>query len=359
MLIFLLFGFIILIFSVISSITKKREYLIASFIFVFIFQAIRYNYGNDYISYREIFNDINNNTSILSSDTRFELGWIILNKLFYSVGFESLIAFIAFFLSAVYYKFITFYVSPKYYWISVILFYFDSNYLLINLTAIRQSISIAFFLLSLIYYDKNKTFKSLLLLSIAPFFHGTSIILFPILLIVLLINQYFKSRIFFKILFIFLYVLLFFLSDYFKNYFNIFNTILLSQNYFQYANLEEYTSISILNIIFYTYLIYILLNYSSIKLKNSSHLYSLTITGLLFIPLVLAIPLIARLSYYFLPILIILIPNIFNHFKPAIFKIPFIFLIFLVIIIRLVRFFMSETYYPGFYQYHTIFEKWN
>jgi hypothetical protein len=360
MLIFLLFGIIISALSVISSITKKREYLIASFLFVFIFQAIRFNYGNDYISYREIFTDINNlNSSFFNFDTRFEIGWVILNKLFYFLGFESLIASISLFISIVYYKFITFYVSPKYYWISILLFYFDPNCLLINITAIRQSVSIALFLLSLIYFDNDKPLQSLLFLLLAPLFHATSIVIFPILLIIFLFKKYFTIGIFSKSILLFSYISLFFLTDYFKNYINIINTIFLSQNYFQYANTEENNTLSFINIAYYTFLLYILLKYSSIKLKNNNYLYFLTIIGLLFIPLALVIPLIARLSYYFLPILIVLIPKIFDYFKPALLKKPFIILIFLITSVRLIRFFMSDTYYSGFYHYHTIFDKWN
>jgi signal transduction histidine kinase len=48
-----------MIFACVSSLTKKSEYLGFAFFIIFLFQAIRYNYGNDYKSYEEIFNFIN------------------------------------------------------------------------------------------------------------------------------------------------------------------------------------------------------------------------------------------------------------------------------------------------------------
>jgi transmembrane protein EpsG len=359
MLIYLLLGVAVFSLSFASSLSKHRIYLGCSFLLIFIFQAIRYNYGNDYLSYQDIFIDINNlGASILKQDSRFEFGWVVLNRLFKHLGFEFLIAFVSLVISLVYYKFIVFYVNPKHYWISVLLFYFDPNCLLISITAIRQSVAIAFVLLSWIYFDSEKHLKSFLCLLMAPFFHASAIIVLPVLLFIYLLRKVLDLSIFIKVIFILTYVSFFFIARYFFDSLQIVSILFETSNYSQYLSTETNNSFSIFNIVYYTLLLTIILKYSKHKLKKNNYLYFIAISGLLFIPFSLITPLISRFSYYFLPTLVILVPKILEKINPTILKKPWIVFILFVTFLRLFRFLTSETYSSGFYHYQTIFDKW-
>lgn len=350
---FFIFGICSFFFSIISSITKRKDFFFFSFFLIFIFQAIRYNYGNDYISYKEIFEEINESDLF---ETRYEIGWIILNKLFYYLGFQSLIAFISLFISYVYYKFIIHFLQPNYYWLGFFLFIFDPNNLLINITAIRQSIAIAFFLLSIISLNDRKIISSFILLLIATFFHTSSLIIFPILLIIFFLTRLFNNRKIYKFILLPFYVSFFYITNNFKEYIFLLNTFMANGKYDSYTTIDVVNVANLFNVSFYSYLFFIILHYSYSNVKENGVLYLLSIAGLLFIPFALLVPLIARFSYYFLPILIVLIPIIYDQMKNVLYKNIFLVVIISVTLLRLFRFFYSETYNSGFYEYQTIFK---
>jgi hypothetical protein len=350
---FFIFGICSFFFSIISSITKRKDFFFFSFFLIFLFQAIRYNYGNDYISYKEIFVEINESNLF---ETRYEIGWIVLNKLFYYLGFQSLIAFISLFISYVYYKFIIHFLKPNYYWLGFFIFIFDPNNLLINITAIRQSIAIAFFLLSIINLVNKKLLPSFILLVTATFFHTSSLIIFPILLIVFFLNRFLKNKKIYKFILLPLYISVFYITENLKDYIFLLNTVFADGKYYSYTTTDVVNVANLFNVLFYSYLFYIILHYSSFKIRQNSYLFSLSIVGLVFIPLALLVPLIARFSYYFLPILIVLIPIIYDQMKNVLYKNIFFLIIISVTLLRLFRFFYSETYYSGFFEYQTIFK---
>ena len=116
MYIFLFIGFIVLLLSFLNK-YKNAEYgLLFSFVLIFIFSAIRYNFGNDYQSYLEIFNEINSNINLsILGYSRYEFGWVILNIIFNKISFEGLIIFISLINCLFYFYLIKKYVSTSFY----------------------------------------------------------------------------------------------------------------------------------------------------------------------------------------------------------------------------------------------------
>jgi hypothetical protein len=87
------FNTIALFFAWKASLNKKYNGLAYSIITIFIFLAIRYDFGNEYMSYFMNFYEINeyDNFSIKVD----EIGWIYLNYIFKPFGFISMQIFLA------------------------------------------------------------------------------------------------------------------------------------------------------------------------------------------------------------------------------------------------------------------------
>lgn len=170
-----------------SSIKKGNIGLLFAFILTTIFLSIRYNWGNDYIPYLEIFINVSNyEGSIFDFNSLGELinhgeiGWALLNYAFKYFGFFSLIIFLSVFENIIIYKFICKYVSPKWFWLAFFLYYFNTSFLLMQASMLRQWLAMALFLLSFEYIIKRKLIQFSILILLAISVHNSAIILFPI-----------------------------------------------------------------------------------------------------------------------------------------------------------------------------------
>ena len=76
-----------------------RHGLKISFFIIFLFLALRYDYGNDYAGYLDGFYEINKHSWIDYTNTKelfhYEAGWVFLNRLFEPLGFFAMIASLA------------------------------------------------------------------------------------------------------------------------------------------------------------------------------------------------------------------------------------------------------------------------
>ena len=132
---------------------KNQEYLLKfSFFLIFLFLALRYDYGNDYQSYLNVFLNLERSGSIdrfYDSNDHFELGWLYLCQLFQPLGFFAMVTMLAAFNCFIYYSFIKKFVPPHYYWFSLLLYTFDPGMMLVHSSAMRQSLAISIFIYSI------------------------------------------------------------------------------------------------------------------------------------------------------------------------------------------------------------------
>lgn len=87
------------LFSYLSKYNKFSYGFELAFFCLILFYGVRYNYGNDYISYWQMFDEIASYRSFVLFDdsVRIEPGWILLNKIFSRCGFPFLVFFLQFF----------------------------------------------------------------------------------------------------------------------------------------------------------------------------------------------------------------------------------------------------------------------
>ncbi len=353
MITFFVIGAFILILTKFSTyVGKPKQGLFISFILIFLFLALRFEYGNDYIGYYDRFNQVNIK-SFFRWFPYMELGWLSLIILFKPFGFFSMVFFLAIINCVIYYWLIVKYVDKTYYWFALFIYYLDSNFFLIHLSAMRQSIGIAIFLFSLKYILQKKYLKSIALLFLAVSFHASALFLLPILFLSVLVYQKRINSIRIAVILL-IFISLFLCGEILKPTLLTLVKSLFGHKYLIYLKLSD-SKPEIINIVTYTGLLFVILFYYN-KLNDEFKLFAnLLIVGFFIIPISFIIPLSIRLAYYFLPLSIVLYPYLTNLIKPILTKQIFVVVVVTVIFVRLFTFLNSSTYGPHYERYNTIF----
>lgn len=186
MIVTLLFNIIAVFFAWLQDTKHFKHGLKLSLFTVFLFLALRYDFGNDYMGYLENFLDVNRYSIwdvTLYKIKGNELGWVYLNRLFGPFGFFAMQAFLAGFTCIVIYKFITKYVPHKYYWFAVFLYVFQPYNMLVLSSAMRQQVAGIFFLIAFNLIVEKKWILYLITIAIASLFHSSAMFFFPFILL--------------------------------------------------------------------------------------------------------------------------------------------------------------------------------
>jgi hypothetical protein len=328
-------------------------YLKFAFVVVFLFLALRYNYGNDYQSYYEMFRKISSDSNIgyFRGDLRAEAGWILVCRLFKRFGYFALIAAIAMFNSVVIYRFVAKYVSPRYYWFAVFFYTFNPNIMLIQLSAIRQSIAISIFLLSVEYLYRRMAIRYCLCILVAALFHATALVLLPLVLLGV-VNFRFNRLTAIAV---------------FAGYLSLFRVrsdIVASLYVFVLINVGEYSSYLResdanpgLGYALYTVLLLLVLYYA--KYSRREHLL-LTKVGLFYFacfPLALLATMLSRFGFYFAPFLVAVFPHMFGNIRFVFARRMIIAVVVFHTVYSYSQFMNSATYSEWFSTYQTIFTR--
>lgn len=155
---------------------NKKIYLWLSFFILFFISAFRsVNIGNDTSEYVRLFNFFGTENNILELSTRFEIGYVVFNKILYSLSSNHLILFIvtSLFIIGVWMIFI--YKNSNMVWISVFLF-INLRIYYFTLSGLRQAISMAILLISYKFLKERKFVPFLSLILIASLFHSSALI---------------------------------------------------------------------------------------------------------------------------------------------------------------------------------------
>ena len=155
---------------------NKKSLLLFSFMLLFIFSALRDGFGNDYDSYKNIYEIIKSTgTNSFYDDNPL---FILLNKI--SPTFQWFIAITSFIFLFAVYKLIKKNVGEEYHGLALLLFLLNPYIFLINLSSIRQSIALALFIWAVSFAVKRKLIPFILLVFFASLFHTSAIVLLPV-----------------------------------------------------------------------------------------------------------------------------------------------------------------------------------
>ncbi len=341
---------------------KVKICLILSILISIIFASLRFEFGQDYISYSLIYMGIQDAdlSSYHGRGSSTEILFLYVLKLFPT--FTIFIVTLSVIWFSINYIYIFNYIQPKYYWIIILYMYLDSNYILGNMVAMRTSICAVLFLIALPFlFSKDKIIINriiyVLIIILASLFHSSSLIL----VLLVFINFDYKNLVFDKkfILIIFCIVIISFFSGYniiVKNFIDYFIDnfdILQRYSYKEFGSVNQ----SINSIIFrmMTFFIYYNIANAGKNVKNEKMLifYKIGCISSIMILFCGQSLISDRFMMILNPIYIISILHSFS-FNPK--RVNYIMSIFLAVI-SLYIFInkMNKPYSISFYRYKTIF----
>ena len=351
MIVTLLVGIISVFFAYLARYNTTRWGMKVSFVLIFLFLALRYNFGNDYKFYLSFFNKINQyeQHNYFHSSEQIEIGWVLINRLFQPFGFFIMTAILALFNSVVYYRFINKYVQVNYQWFAVFLYAFSTGFMLIHSSAMRQSVAIGLFVFSMEYLFKKDIIRYFLCIGLASLFHGSAIVLLSVFLLALFNWRINRITGFILILVV---LSLFLLKESLAPYLDQFISIYFSK-YRKYEGTSAFGSG--IGFMFSFVLFLLMLFYDKYQERETALVFKLAILSFIFIPLGFYVHMITRVGMYFAPATIIVYPVILADIKKPVYKTIFLFLILSFTLYTFFKFFNSEPWSDLFGTYHTIF----
>jgi len=345
-------NFLALLLSFCGRIVRKEHlFFLLAIIFCILFYSIRSDYGNDLPGYIEAFNNISFFSSDLSdSNIHYEPGWIILNLLFSNLGWQPLLIFLTIIQFGTVYWLITKYVEPSKYWLIFSFYVLSASLLLTSLSMLRQALAMHISCWAVPYVLKKSYLKSIPILILATTIHTSAFAVFPILLLPFIINIRPKIvAIIYVSLFIILMVADSMVSDLFK--------IVLQSATFEKFDIyegEQSEKGSGLGILLQLLLsLWLLLRYSK---QKAQYFFNLTLClSVMMTPFVMLIPLVGRISMYFLLMGIISLQTLTNFKKDPIGMILLLINLYIAFS-GYFSFFESPIWKNAYSVYHTIFE---
>ncbi len=351
MLVTIFLGILSTFFAYISKFNDSRWGIRITFFLIYLFLALRFNFGNDYEWYQISFDSISGLTisDFLNTLLPYEPGYVILNWIFRDAGFFLMTAFLAIFNCIIYYKFISKHLPRNLYWLAIIIYIFQPSFLLLQSSAMRQSISIMLFIFSTQFIQKREFIKYLICIILAILFHYTAFFLLPIYFF---FYKNDKLSDFSKVLFFIIYISLFLLSSSISPYFKILVGVF-SEKYEYYQNAA--VTNSGLGFLYYSFLFILTLYFEKSQSDENRLLFKISIISFLIIPLALIIDMTGRIGMYFSPATIVVFPLIFKEIKNKYGKFLFASVLILLTLFQFFQFMFSDNYMPYFFHYKTIF----
>lgn len=145
--------------------------------------GIRYDYGNDYLGYQNIFYACGSSSlnSLQKMFPRLELGWMYLNKLFSGVDFSVFVFFLTFIQFTAVGWFIGRYVNRQYQWMILAIYLFTPSMMLTQLSMLRQGLVIQMVLFGYYFIEKKQPLLFLLLTLLATRIHTSAYAAMPMI----------------------------------------------------------------------------------------------------------------------------------------------------------------------------------
>ncbi len=345
----------IIFFSIILAFSRvkysSKPLIFCSIILLGLFSTLRYQFGNDYRSYMDSYYAIRKGFDIFENEFLFTF----LNKTIPS--YYLMIAITSIFFLWVIYKLINNNLRGVFAGIGILIFVINPYLFLMNLSAIRQCISMCIFIVATKYLLQRKLIKYMLMILVAAAFHTSALILIPIYFF---INEKSMNRMQ-TILLIAGMLLLLIEGGLVSNFVEIGLNIFDNSDYIHHFSQDSSNSLraTILTGISFVYVAANLVNLKGYKLVCGK----LYLIGLLFGMLAFHFSMFTRVQMYFDIFSIVALPAIFEyHIKNTQDKYARLTQVYLfpsaIMFVYLARYytFFANPMWESFSTYHTIFE---
>jgi len=329
--------FLIAFIFALPLLNKKYSVYIFTFITLFLFLALRYNYGNDYQSYLILYKKLH-----YTNDWDKELLYTFLNKLI--PNYQLMLALISLFYIFVIYYLIKNNIDVMKYWQAILLLLINPYLFLIHLSSLRQTIAMCFFIIAIGFLIKKKYIGFFLSIIVAAGFHVSAILLLPI---VFISDRKLTKK---KKIFIIILTTLVASTSLFEE---ILNEILkIFPKYRMYAN-YNYTNSLQSTIIFCILFIIMLTNIN--KLEGKEIIYGkLALISIILSILAVRLTMITRFNIYFEIFIIIAYPLIISKVSNKIYRYSLFAFIVSVYLLKYISFFNNATFIDYYSSYHII-----
>lgn len=323
---------------------KKIPFYLFSFLILFLFLSLRYNFGNDYMSYYSI------HDSFISDVTAGVDNWgskeILFRYLNILVGnYYLLIALIsALYLYAVYYL-IKKNLDYKQYWMAVLLLLINPYLFLVHLSSIRETIAMCFFIFAVNYAVKRQLLRYVVFVLIASGFHSSALILLP--LYFFFTPSKIKKR---WMVAIYALVILMLFTPLFG--------IVLNKVLYYFPQYQYYTDGGLQNSIrstLVTSFFFFLVMFNINKLEGKEIIYGkLSLISTIISLLAVKLTMLTRFGMYFEIFLIVAIPLIFARMRSKSKKRLLFIIVIVIYALKYVSFFNNPTFSQFYNSYKTI-----
>lgn len=178
------FSLLCIFFTYLESKKQVKHGMKCGFILTTFLLAVHYDYGNDYMSYYNISQEIYkipfDFEKIMNGDIYREPGWVILNYLFRPIGgFFMLVAVLSICESILIYKYIRRYVDKKWWVLAVCIYLFTVSIFLYSFSMLRQYLVMSVFFWLFPYIKERKWWFAIPVLFLSSFIHSSAAILIP------------------------------------------------------------------------------------------------------------------------------------------------------------------------------------
>jgi hypothetical protein len=249
----------------------------------------------------------------------------------------------------VYYRLLRKYVPPKLYWLGVCLYVFTPQFMLINVSAMRQSMAIMLFVYSIEYIQERKPIRYILCVGLASLFHITAIVLLPMYL---LGSRKWVPKIAMQIgtVTIFLALILFgelvspFVKEFISSYF---------PKYQVYQDAGTASTGLGFAYSFATLVLFLYIKPS--PSRGSALLVRLGAVWCMLAPITLIVSLLARIGMYLAPASLVAYPVVFKSIREPMDRTIFLAGLCVFTIYLYLQFFSSDVWSVGYGTYQTIF----
>lgn len=342
---------------------RLKNGMFIGFILVTFLGCVHYNYGSDYGSYYNIFEDINKypfSFEILFDNTfTQETGWVAINYLFGNFGgFFLMVAVLNIIQNYIYFDFIKSNVDKRYWTISVIIYLLSTSLYILNFSMMRQGFAIALFVFSWKFIKERRVLLSLIILVIASLFHASAQLIIPFVLLPFIPLG--KKMI--SLLYAVMIAALFFSKDLLGN---IFYTIIGYEELDSTNSLDHYMSTSenvltfglgfIINMIPFVVAIWSLLCKGDQIDKQKTMLVSISFVSFIIVPFGQLLPIVNRFGMYFEAYSIAAIPFIYSLLPKKMYQV-LICVFIMMHIYSYYMFFQNPSFIKPYATFHTIFE---
>lgn len=360
MLIVIACSLVCLLLTYLESIGKMNNGMKWGFIIITILGCIHYNYGNDYMSYYYIYDNITTTPfsleAVFNREVYKDPGWSLLCYFFKPFGgFFTMVAVLNIVQNYCVYRFVRNYVPDNWWPLSLFIYLFTTSFYLMSFSMMRQSF-VMFISLSLwpLIRDK-KILVALPLLFILSFIHQSAIILIPFAFLGFIPFKF--SRIYGVVLVI-SFILLWTNTDLLSRIIDRVSTVDEIDSFFKIYDtnrnrFDASIGYFITQIPFVVILLYLFYQQGS---REEVMLLFFASLGCLIMPFNQLIPLVGRVGLYFSSFSIAAIPIAYSYLENVGVRYAFLFPYILIQIYSYVQFFCTSGWYAHYGSFHTIFE---